>query len=150
MRQGYQDFLEKCYEEFTVAFFSSTTQRNAGPILKKILTPFQKKRTLFFWYRDRTALDPNWKISHPFIKIHSTIKPLWYVWDNPIINENRKYSPNNTLICDDSLMKLRLNHPQNCITVDPYLENEEEKDVLANLWNTILDRFELLNQQLQS
>lgn len=61
-RPGCREFLAKCYQHFTVGFMSSTTYKNAGPILEALLTKEQQKKTLLKWFRDRTSLDPNWEL----------------------------------------------------------------------------------------
>lgn len=165
LRPGYRKFLTRCYTKYDVAFFTSTTQRNAEIILKKLLTKKQFKQVKFVWYRDRTYLDPDWyafgesachqkhsyEISaHPSwefenfqeeqIQKHSTIKHLSAIWRNPIINAERKYSEKNTLICDDSYMKLRLNPRSNCLPILPYVKDEEEQ-TLNDVWKEIVKQF---------
>jgi len=135
-REGYKEFLESCYSQYRVGFYSSTTQQNAWAILDKMLTKSQRKKTVFFWCRDRTILDPDWNEDQfsfdqswdesEFLKDeivrHSTIKLLTHIWNNPIINCERRYSEKNTLICDDSSLKLRLNLRKNCLIAEPFPE----------------------------
>src|SRR5680860_1896755 len=73
LRPKIREFLDFCYSYADVGFFSSTTPSNANAILNHILTPSQRKKTIFFWYRDRTKLDPSYG-SDPSIKIGDTIK----------------------------------------------------------------------------
>lgn len=154
LRPNYNNFLRRCYNKYDVAFFSSTTAANAGPILKKLLSKKQFKKTKFIWYRDRASLDQDWCVdpisSHSSwefedlaqeeIKKYSTVKRLSSIWENPIINAERIYSKKNTLICDDSYMKLRLNPRLNCLRVLPYTDNTEE-ETLDDVWQTILKQF---------
>ena len=162
-RPGYSEFLATCYANFTVGFFSSTTRKNGDQILQILLTDQQRKDTLFFWYRDRTSLDPDWPSTtqpitcHPSwslediddwsaqgVEEYATIKNLVSVWANPIINWDRRFSLLNTIICDDSTIKLRFNRKENCLLVPSFVTPEDE--VLPNLGEKINCKFEILAQ----
>lgn len=158
LRPGYKEFLEQCYAQYDVAFFSSTTKRNAEVILKAFLSTEQFKQTKFIWYRDRTSLDPDWHADQiesdnswndttwqkEEIKTHSTIKLLQNVWNNPMINAQRKYNTSNTLICDDSAMKLRYNPQKNCLIVPAFAEETLKDDTLEQIWQNIVEHMQLL------
>ena len=163
LRPGCREFLEKCYQNFTVGFFSSTTYKNAGPILGSLLTPEQDKTTLFKWFRDRTSLDPNWTlgpdgrrvsshhswgsdISLPQIKLkdHSTVKRLTSVFESPFINRDRTFDWTNTIVCDDSIEKLRFNPRSNCFVVPSFVEHDNELDTL---FERIEGQFSLIKDQ---
>lgn len=151
LRPGCSQFLADCYERFTIGYYSSTTYRNAGPILQALLTPEQDKATLFKWYRDRTSLDPNWngaiscdpswelnEFQDLALEPHSTVKYLSAVLDSPMLNEGRTYSLKTTLICDDSAAKLRFNPKANCVLVQPFTEAD---DYLLSLAEELERRF---------
>lgn len=142
LRPGYREFLNFCYEHFTVAFFSSTTRQNANAILEKILTPEHKSKTLFRWFRDRTQLDPHYGII-PEIEKHDTVKKLEDVFNCPLFNEDRKYGLGNTLLCDDSAQKTRFNESKN-IVIFPEFKGDPNDRVLSEMTQTLLDRFEQL------
>ena len=142
LRPNYREFLEFCYENFSVGFFSSTTYPNANAILEKILTPEQKAKTILKWFRDHTHLDPDFG-SNPEIVFHDTIKKLSDIFDNPIINGNRKFSPKNTLLCDDSEIKTRFNDPKNIVIFKGFKGDPEDK-VLYEMINVLSKRFEEL------
>lgn len=157
LRPGYAEFLQQCYAHYEVGFFSSTTEPNASAILKALLTKEQFKQTKFIWYRDRTSLDPDWQADqihydetwndlefNQEIKAHDTIKLLNNVWNNPMINAKRKYNSKNTLICDDSAMKLRYNSQQNCLIVSEYVYTSDENTTLKEIWNDIVERMQQL------
>lgn len=158
LRPYCKQFLDDCYEKFTVGFLSSATYKNAGPILDLLLTPEQQKLTLFKWFRDRTSLEPDeeeiscdksWDLSDFLdlqIEKHSTVKYLSSVLDCPSLNEGRPYSLNNTLICDDSASKLRFNPKSNCVLVEAYT-GQENDDFLSTLANELERRFEQLRHQ---
>jgi TFIIF-interacting CTD phosphatase-like protein len=122
-RPGVKEFLEFCYSHYTVGFFSSTTFRNADPILKKILTPEQYQLSKIKWFRDRTRFDPD-------TKDHTTIKVLKDLFDNPIANSERIWSESNTLLIDDSIEKTRFNSPKNVLLVKTYSGDLKDRELL--------------------
>lgn len=156
VRPGAREFLEFCYQNFDVGIFSSTTYKNASPILDFLLTAEQQKKTKFKWFRDRTSLDPQWGSSElsadpswdldefhdKKIEQYSTVKKIGDVLSAPQINEDRKYTLENTLIVDDSLMKMRFNPKKNVVIVAPF--EKEEDDLLCNLGEVLLGRFKEL------
>ena len=156
LRPGCGEFLSQCYERFTIGFFSSTTYKNAGPILQELLTQEQDKATLFKWFRDRTSLDldwmreissdPSWQLDlfvGMKLEKHSTVKRLSSVLETPFLNDDRIYSLKNTLICDDSAEKLRFNPKANCLVVEPFT-GERDDTVLSTLVDEIDRRFSQL------
>ena len=111
-------FLEWCFDNYHVAFWSSTTSYNAKPIIDQLLnTSDIPKRAKFIWYRDRTRLDPDYGVNND-IKEHDTVKTLSDVWSHPYVNQYRLYSNTNTLLVDDSARKTRFNHPDNVVNFD--------------------------------
>lgn len=137
MRPGAREFLEFCYKHFTVAFFSSTTYPNANAILEKLLSPEQKKATPFRWFRDRTHFDPDAK------KEYDTIKKLSDIFDNPMVNSDRKYNERNTILCDDSAVKTRFNDPKNIVVLTPF-KGEEDDTALFETMELLPIRFAAL------
>lgn len=138
-RPEYRKFLNFCYENYDVGFFSSTTYKNASLILKKLLTPEQYKKTVFMWFRDRTVLDPDFN-KDPEIKQFDTIKRLSDIIDNPIVNHDRRYNYQNTVLIDDSQRKTRFNDPFNIVIVPPY-DGSKEDDILESIMEEILIKF---------
>lgn len=139
MRPGCHEFLEFCYHNFTVGFFSSTTYPNANAILEKLLTSEQKKATVFKWFRDRTRFDPD--PTTPY----DTIKKLEDVFDNPSVNSDKKYHSRNTLLCDDSKVKTRFNDPINIVIFEAF-KGEEDDQVLFEMMKLLPKRFEDLEK----
>lgn len=153
IRPGAREFLEFCYQNFDVGIFSSTTYKNASPILEALLTPEQQKKTKFKWFRDRSSIDPDYNSSgrraepswdldefiDKKIEQYSTVKKIADVLSAPQINEDRKYTLQNTLIVDDSPMKMRFNQKKNVVLIAPF---EKEDDLLFTLGDELLRRFE--------
>lgn len=111
-RIGIKEFLEYIFENYQVAVFSSTTEKNADPILKYMLSEEQYDKLVFKWFRDRTRLDKNYE------EIYDTVKVLEDIIDNPIINYNRHIKLEDLLMLDDSPKKMRLNDKKNYLIVE--------------------------------
>lgn len=139
MRPGYREFLDFCYKNYTVAFFSSTTYSNASVILEKLLTHEQKSATAFCWFRDRTHSDPDYQ-KDSNIRIHDTIKILSDVFDDPTVNAEHKYHSRNTLLCDDSKTKNRFNNSNNVVIFEPFIGEKNDK-VLYEMMDVLSQRF---------
>ncbi len=127
LRPFYQEFLEFCYNNYKIAFFSSTNRHNVDVILKNILTQDQQKETCFVWCRDRTHFDPD-------TDSFETIKILDDVFTNPIVNHNRLYSAKNTILVDDSKAKTRYNNDKNVLICEPFtglVKNQHLYDLMT-------------------
>ena len=147
-----REFLAACYDQYTIAFFSSTTEYNGSVIVEALLTPKQKAATAFFWYRDRTRLDPDFG-KDDRVEWHSTIKILDDVFANPQVNCKRLYGPHNTVLCDDSAFKTRFNNPYNIVVAEsfgglvddsglgPILDKIEDRFIMLSLCGQTCDRF---------
>jgi hypothetical protein len=133
MRPGYKEFLEFCFENYNVGFFSSTNKWNVDAILKKLLTSKRRKEIIFTWYRDRTHFDDE-------NGEYATIKKLQDVFDNPVVNYNRKYNSTNTILIDDSKLKTRFNDPKNIIICEEFTGNGDDIG-LFELMKIIPERF---------
>lgn len=139
LRPGCHEFLDFCYRHYDIAFFSSTLHVNADAILKALLNSKQHKITIFKWFRDRTRFDPDSKTDK-----YATVKVLKDIFDNPVVNRDRIYSEKNTLICDDSVTKIRLNDPKNTVII-PAFTGDLNDTTLYEIINTIEERFTKLD-----
>lgn len=115
LRPYVTEFLHHMYTYYKVAFFSSTTEKNAIPICNALLTEEQRNNTLFFWFRDKTRTDPE-------SNDHSTIK---------LVHDIREiYDYAKILIIDDSATKLRFNHASEVLVCDTYERNDDDTHLL--------------------
>jgi hypothetical protein len=137
-----REFLESCYSQFAVGFFTSTCEWNVKAILNKILTPEQYKTTALMWFRDRTRFDP---ISSADEMRFETIKMLEDIFQNPMVNEKSLYSEQNTLLIDDSEIKTRFNNPANIIICKKFTGEENDQGLL-DLLKIIPEKFEALTK----
>ena len=117
-RPGAKDFLNECFSLFMVAIWSSTTKPNAQPIVDAFFTDTQQKQLAFIWFRERTRLDPEYGRKSD-ISDFDTIKDLDDVFSHPFFE--RKWTPENTHIFDDSPKKMRFNNTNN-YTIIPKFE----------------------------
>jgi len=138
-RPGCFQFLVKLANKgYHIGFFSSTTHRNANPMVGKILNDLSKnskykkkvkKSIMVKYFRDRNRWDPEGKPDS-----YKVIKMLSDVWSNPIANPSRLYNKDNTLIVDDELAKVRYNDPGNYIVCTAFLPGQvEDKDFFQSL-----------------
>jgi len=130
------EFIEQILNLYDVAIFSSTTFKNAMPIVE-LLFKEQQSKLKFKWFRDRTEYDPD-------TDDHSTIKELVRVWRNPTANWERTYNKHNTLICDDDLSKVRFNSENNYLVVAKFDPKTENDLVLEDLVAQIEDKFSVM------
>ncbi len=124
-------FIAKLFQKYRVAIFSSTTRRNAMPLIKKVFTQKQVKRLLFIWTRDRTRKDPE------NLNGFKTIKKLDDFWDNPVFNAKGCYDKSNTIILDDESEKQRFN-PEECLIIFNIKNPESDFETLLNTIETRL------------
>jgi hypothetical protein len=140
-RPGHREFLTHCFTHYSVGIFSSTTERNVTKILDGLLTPEQIASLALRWFRDRTRLDPDYGME-PNIERHETIKLLSDVLDNPILNEQRRYSLRNIILVDDSFLKVRFIDPQENVLIVPTYRGDPEDAELSKLPALLDARFE--------
>ena len=114
IREGVRDFISSCFENYSVAIWSSTTFTNANPIIEGLFTADQKANLVFKWFRDHTKFDPDYG-TDPEIKDFDTIKSLVDVYQSAMFN--RRWTNKNTIIVDDTMRKLRFNPENNCVVV---------------------------------
>lgn len=144
LRPGVREFLARCYDEFTVGFYSSTTFPNANAILEVLLTDEQKKATAFRWYRDRVRFDPAYGSGIEVDK-HSTVKRLEDILENAVVNWHRRYNWYNTILCDDSQKKTRFNPNHNVVLISKF-ENDPSDQTLIGVMPIFLRAFENLHK----
>ena len=106
-----REFIKYCLKYYSVGFYTSTTEKNAKPILKKLIDKEHWKQVKFFWYRDHTHPDPEIG-KNPIIPKYGTVKS--------IVEIKLKYSQKRVLICDDSRIKLRFVDKSNQLMISSF------------------------------
>jgi hypothetical protein len=139
LRPQAREFLRHCLAYYTVGIFSSLTDRLLVKILKKLTTADEYKSLAFVAGRNHTKFDP----SH---RGHLVIKRLEDVLDNPVYNFKRKFSSNNTLICDSSLAEVKFNDSKNVVLVQAFDVANENDEHLLTLPDILRSRFNQLTQ----
>ena len=147
------DFIEGLLSEYEVAIWTSMLWYNVNEILKHLFGKNFKNKFAFIWNRDHVLLDPDYnkdEISRhddyenetfPEISKFNTIKDLRLVWQNTKFN--RKYTSENTLICDDSLIKMRFNPKINVLLITDF-DSDNNDDYLLELPSIIAEKFDEL------
>ena len=141
-RPGVAELIKALIDEgYHVGVWSSTTSYNAIPMLDAVIDDELKEQLKFIWCRERVEMHPHYGLD-PKIREYDTIKDLHRIWSHSYFN--RKYQPNNTIIIDDSWIKL-INHPEmNSLIVEPYQVDENDEDWAADLWLDLETRFKYL------
>ncbi len=126
---GACSFLRFCKEMGDVATFTSTTYQNASRVVHALSNaqsfPQKYKNKSYFkfsWYRDRTRIDLNGE------EKWCTTKHIKDIIDNPVINQQLKYTKTNIVICDDSPYKVRFNPTENVVIVRPIMDGQWDKN----------------------
>lgn len=106
-RPHLDEFLQYAFEHFEVAVWSSAWRENVDKLCEFVFTPEQRALLLFEW--DQTNCDcvephPDPAETKPLYE-----KPLQKVWKH-----FPKYDESNTIIFDDSPLKMR-NNPPACV-----------------------------------
>jgi hypothetical protein len=156
LRPGYDVFIDYCLENYHVGIFSSITKENISIVVDNVFGS-RVDKLKFILDRNLTKLDPDFgnpKYNHLHIKPHDTIKNIYDVISNPIINTNRIYDLYNTIIVDDSFRKLRFNRwdsicvftPSERLYFEPksYIPNNKKK------YNTNYDSYDEVIKRIDS
>ncbi len=110
-----REFIKYCLKYYQLGFFTSTTKKNAYPILKRLISPEDWSSVKFFWYRKQTDPDPDIG-KNPLTRKYSTIKLIEPILKSPYINCNYQ----DIIICDDTEQKLRFIPESNKIIVKSF------------------------------
>ena len=124
-RPHLEDFLNYCFETYTVAVWSSARRYNVDLLCNFLFTPEQRQQLLFKWDQSNCVkVEPNpdpQEANKPLFEKH-----LSHVWE-----AFPQYSAKSTVIVDDSPLKMRHN-PNGCVVIaNPWKAWERrDKDLL--------------------
>jgi len=126
------DFISKISKRYRFAVWSSTTPKNAGPIVTRVFGDVEE-RMEFIWFRDKCV---------PVPRTHfDTTKPLEKVFTDPAFEG--RWNEYNVVMIDDSPQKMVDNDPANVILVDP-----ETEPNYVELLTKLDDRFRSLSRNV--
>lgn len=134
VRPGAKEFIAACASKYDIVIYTSMMYSNVKSVLNQAFgLNFIKYNINFICSREYTKLDPDYK-HNPNIKSYDTIKLLDNVLSSPIINENRKYNIENTILIDDSYRKVRFNDISSVIIFKAkdkfYFEQDNNEEIL--------------------
>tara|TARA_B100001287_G_C22505472_1_gene445689 strand:+ start:114 stop:725 length:612 start_codon:yes stop_codon:yes gene_type:complete len=138
-RKYLQEFLNYCYTNFTVSFWTASNSLYCKEILKIILNEEQFKNTkAIFISEENNIIDL--KTNKIYKNINSKFKPLDLLWEDKELSES--FNRNNTLLIDNdpNIVKYNLD---NSIQIDSFLNNDSNNVfcklslVLENIKNLI-------------
>ncbi len=113
-RPELDSFLDFCFEHFTVAIWSSMKYHNLEATLKFVFSFTRRKKLRFVWCQNEcTIVDPHPDPEEDKPLYKKPLKKVWAVFE--------EYNVSNTVIVDDSILKLEDN-PLRCILcVSPWI-----------------------------
>lgn len=127
-----EDFLQFCFNRFTVGVWSSRRKENVDKVLQVLMPEMDRSMLAFVWNQShctRTGFQTLENIDKPLF-----LKELSKLWKN----ENRKFSSkvgdydkSNTLLLDDSPYKALLNPAYTAIFPTPYQYQDQNDDGLG-------------------
>lgn len=143
IRPGAKIFIQKVMENFHVAFYSSITYQNMSKIIDQLLSFEQKKQLEFIWDRAQCDLDPDFG-KDPSIKEHDTVKRIDRIVNNAAVNRERRWTPENILMIDDSPGKMKMNPSGTYHLVETYQSGvDNSPTALERLWEFLVEKYQI-------
>lgn len=140
IRPRMRDMIMRLSLKYKVGIYSSTMNKN----IEKIIMLMFGRDNPFIIIADRkyTKLDPRYEKDIK-VKSFDTIKVLENIWENPVLNINRKWNATNTLLIDHDYNKIRWNDEKNILLVQEF-KNKDSYDDIDILYSSILAKLNLL------
>lgn len=129
-RPGLKPFLDFLFSSFHVMVWSSSTRGSVDTMSRAIFTELQRELLVASWARDTLRLT-----REQYISKVQTFKNLEWVWESTELREIHQFSQTDTIIIDDTQLKLQ-RHPYNLIEVPEFtaeLCRSSKDDVLAKV-----------------
>ena len=133
LRPGLFEFLDYCYNNFFVSFWTTGTNNYCKAVLDSILTEKQLKQTrmIFSRFKDNQVIDLINNKKYKIDKINDKIcKPLDFLYNNE--NYKKKFNKNNTIIVDDNPIHIAINQ-RNSIFIYPWCRYDKSDNKLPKL-----------------
>ncbi|KAL8124043.1 uncharacterized protein LOC141717944 isoform X2 [Apium graveolens] len=116
-----EDFLQFCFNRFTVGVWSSRRKENVDKVLQVLMPEEDRSKLAFVWNQShctRTGFQTLENIDKPlFLK---ELPKLWKIENRKFSFKVVDYDKSNTLLLDDSPYKALLNPPYTAIFPTPY------------------------------
>lgn len=125
LHEGVQEFLARCYAVADVGYFTSSTLANVEEPLNNLLTPQQRRDTVFIW--DRSYCVPMKMPGRPY----GTAKEI-----RKVLDAFPRYRGQKVVFVDDSPYKMILNPAQSIVIYD-------SSQSLLSLFDTIQQRLKI-------
>jgi len=128
-------FIEYALEHYDVAVWSSAQRKNVKKLCEFVFTPEQRSNLVFEWNQTQcNTVDP-----HPDPTETKPLfeKPLHRVW-----KEFPQYDKTNTLIFDDSPLKMRTNPPKCVYQPTSWIVSDTHDDELSPGGGTIFKKLQ--------
>ena len=122
-RPHLDQFIDRCFEKYTVAVWSSAQTVNVSDLVDFVFGT-RRKKLLFFWGQ---SMCDTWQLPG----IH---KPLFKKQLHKVWSTFPEYTARNTFIMDDSADKISDNPPNTCLLVKPWVVMDEGDDELLKLF----------------
>ncbi|KAK2989339.1 hypothetical protein RJ640_015050, partial [Escallonia rubra] len=125
------EFLQFCFERFSVGVWSSRTRRNVQMVVD-FLMGLSRHNLLFCWDQSRcTKTDYNTIENRDKPIVLKELKKLWEKHDSQLPWQRGEYDASNTLLLDDSPYKALLNPPHTAIFPHPYQYTDKKDNSLG-------------------
>ncbi|KAL2622997.1 hypothetical protein R1flu_003202 [Riccia fluitans] len=130
-RNGCEDFVQFCLENFTVGVWSSAREHNVHSLVEFMFKESMEKLA-FIWHQEHCT---DTKLKHPENKYKPVfLKELSKLWDkcDPALPwEKGDFGPSNTVLIDDSPYKALRNPPHTGIFPKSYKATDPEDSYLV-------------------
>ncbi|ORY86859.1 HAD-like domain-containing protein [Protomyces lactucae-debilis] len=113
-RPGLRDFCKYLFDNFAVMVWSSAQPQSVLSMCANIFSHEQREQLVAVWARDTLGLTPE-----QYNSKCQTSKNLEQVWRDPHLRKIKRFSQRDTIIIDDSKLKV-LAHPHNLIEVPEF------------------------------
>lgn len=133
LRPSLFEFLEYCYQNFYVSYWTTGTNNYCKAVLDGILTEKQMKQTriIFTRFKDNKVMDLVTKKKYKIEKVNDRIcKPLDFLFNHETFK--KKFNKNNTILVDDNPLHISINQ-RNSIYIYPWCRYDKNDDKLKKL-----------------
>jgi TFIIF-interacting CTD phosphatase-like protein len=126
-RPHLDEFIKRMFANYTVAVWSSAQGQNVEDLVDFVFGE-KKKDLLFVWDQSHCTFAPT-----------DNVKPIFYKNLDQVYLKYPQFNRFNTLLMDDSPVKVSMNHPDTWLQIKPWIvvdqEDEELRKILFDMKN---------------